>query len=123
MCCRTSGELIGIEYLYSQTGRVLQDVSLDPDVPDAAVELTEEEEDELAAGKEEVDDPTLHVPGEFPAAPPQTEPRSGRPADAPALEPSRPTSPPAPAPPHFPGRSSPEPRQAAEVSTPPLCAL
>ncbi|KAL2082546.1 hypothetical protein ACEWY4_022364 [Coilia grayii] len=30
-----SGELIGIEYLYSQTGRVLQDISLDPDVPDA----------------------------------------------------------------------------------------
>ncbi|KAJ8364716.1 hypothetical protein SKAU_G00135470 [Synaphobranchus kaupii] len=31
-----TGELIGIEYLYSQTGRVLQDVSLDPDAPDEA---------------------------------------------------------------------------------------
>ena len=28
------GELLGVEYLYSQTGRVLQDVSGDPDLPE-----------------------------------------------------------------------------------------
>lgn len=29
-----TGELLGVEYLYSQTGRVLQDVSGDPDLPE-----------------------------------------------------------------------------------------
>ncbi|KAK7157004.1 hypothetical protein R3I94_006915 [Phoxinus phoxinus] len=107
-----TGELIGIEYLYSQTGRVLQDVSLDPDIPDAGGDITPlVEEDELADGQQEVEDLTLHMPGEFPA--PQTDPRSGQPADAPAPEPSRPTSAPEPAP-HSPDRSSPEPQQAAE---------
>ncbi|XP_059907891.1 uncharacterized protein LOC132457639 [Gadus macrocephalus] len=105
-----TGELIGIEYLYSQTGRVLQDVSLDPDVPDAGPPPTEED-DELAEGRQELEDLTLHVPGEFTA--PQTDPRSGQPADAPAPEPSCPTDPPKPAP-RSPGRSSPEPQQAAE---------
>ncbi|XP_051952646.1 uncharacterized protein LOC127622664 [Xyrauchen texanus] len=105
-----TGELIGIEYLYSQTGRVLQDVSLDPDIPDAGGDVPQlVEDDELADGQQEVEDLTLHVPGEFPA--PQTDPRSGRPADAP--EPSSPTGAPEPAP-HSPGRSSPEPQQAAE---------
>ncbi|XP_030216065.1 uncharacterized protein LOC115546731 [Gadus morhua] len=105
-----TGELIGIEYLYSQTGRVLQDVSLDPDVPDAGPPPTEED-DELAEGRHELEDLTLHVPGEFTA--PRTDPRSGQPADAPAPEPSRPTDPPEPAP-RSPGRSSPEPQQTAE---------
>ncbi|XP_056127239.1 uncharacterized protein LOC130104727 [Rhinichthys klamathensis goyatoka] len=107
-----TGELIGIEYLYSQTGRVLQDVSLDPDIPDAGGDVPQlVEDDELADGQQEVEDLTLHVPGEFPS--PQTDPRSGRPADAPAPEPSSPTGAPEPAP-HSPGRSSPEPQQAAE---------
>ncbi|CAM4569843.1 unnamed protein product [Leuciscus chuanchicus] len=59
------------------------------------------EDDELADGQQEVEDLTLHVPGEYP----------GQPANTP--EPSRPTSPPEPAP-HSPVRSSPEPQQAAE---------
>ncbi|CAL8266768.1 unnamed protein product [Boreogadus saida] len=105
-----TGELIGIEYLYSQTGRVLQAVSLDPDVPDAGPPPIEED-DELAEGRHELEDLTLHVPGEFTA--PRTDPGSGQPADAPAPEPSRPTDPPEPAP-RSPGRSSPEPQQAAE---------
>ncbi|XP_051250176.1 uncharacterized protein LOC127359896 [Dicentrarchus labrax] len=107
-----TGELIGIEYLYSQTGRVLQDVSLDPDTPDAGgdVPLTPPTEEESDVAHEEVDDLTLHVPG-VPA--PQLDPRSGQPADAPAPEPSRPTTAPEPAP-HSPGRSSSEPQQAAE---------
>ncbi|KAK0153861.1 hypothetical protein N1851_004053 [Merluccius polli] len=108
-----TGELIGIEYLYSQTGRVLQDVSLDPDTPDAGggdVPLAPSTEEGRDVGQEEVDDPTLHVP-DVPA--PQMDPRSGQPADAPAPEPSRPTTAPEPAP-HSPGRSSPEPQQAAE---------
>ncbi|CAL8258403.1 unnamed protein product [Arctogadus glacialis] len=104
-----TGELIGIEYLYSQTGRVLQDVSLDPDVPDAGPPPTEED-DELTEGRQELEDLTLHVPGEFTA--PWTDPRSGQPADAPAPEPSRPTDPPEPAP-RSPDRSSPEPQQSA----------
>jgi hypothetical protein len=91
---------------------VLQDVSLDPDVPDAGPPPTEED-DELAEGRHELEDLTLHVPGEFTA--PRTDPRSGQPADAPAPEPSRPTDPPEPAP-RSPGRSSPEPQQTAEVS-------
>ena len=117
MCCRTSGELIGIEYLYSQTGRVLQAVSLDPDIPDAGgdVPLTPTTEEGCDV-QEEVDDLTLHVP-DVPAPP--VDPRSGQPADAPAPEPSPPTCAPEPAP-HSPGRSSPEPQQAAEVGTPPL---
>ena len=89
---------------------MLQDVSLDPDVPDAGPPPTEED-DELAEGRQELEDLTLHVPGEFTA--PRTDPRSGQPADAPAPEPSRPTDPPEP---RSPGRSSPEPQQAAEVS-------
>ena len=74
-------------------------------------ETTTEEDDELAEGRQELEDLTLHVPGEFTA--PRTDPRSGHPADAPAPEPSRPTDPPEP---RSPGRSSPEPQQAAEVS-------
>ncbi|KAL0973429.1 hypothetical protein UPYG_G00203470 [Umbra pygmaea] len=31
-----TGELSGVEYLYSQTNKVLQGVSLDPDTPDKA---------------------------------------------------------------------------------------
>lgn len=100
---------------------MLQDVSLDPDIPDAGGDVPPlVEDEELADGQQEVEDLTLHVPGEFSA--PQTDPRSGRPADAPAPEPSIPTGAPEPAP-HSPGRSSTEPQQAAEVSTPPLCGL
>ncbi|KAK0146403.1 hypothetical protein N1851_014286 [Merluccius polli] len=87
-------ELIGIEYLYSQTGRVLQDVSLDPDTPDTPdVPLTPPTEEGSDVAHEEVDDLTLHVP-DVPA--PQMDPRSGQPADAPAPEPSRLTTDPTP---------------------------
>lgn len=93
---------------------MLQDVSLDPDIPDAGGDVPHLVEDDELADGQEVDDLTLHVPGEF--LDPLTDPRSGRPADAPAPEPSSPTGAPEPAP-HSPGRSSPEPQQAAEVST------
>ncbi|KAJ8346396.1 hypothetical protein SKAU_G00277970 [Synaphobranchus kaupii] len=51
-----TGELIGIEYLYSQTGRVLQDVSLDPDTPDEAAADIQD----LDEGFQEYEDPTVH---------------------------------------------------------------
>ncbi|XP_032362981.1 uncharacterized protein LOC116674902 [Etheostoma spectabile] len=82
-----TGKLIGVEYLYQQTGRVLEVVSLDPDTPDeaAAIESLGEDEDEGIG--EEVEDPTLFEPdalsGNTVAAA-----RSGDPADAPPSEPS-----------------------------------
>ncbi|KAF1376323.1 hypothetical protein PFLUV_G00210310 [Perca fluviatilis] len=57
-----TGELIGVEYLYQQTGRVLEVVSLDPDTPDeaAAIESLGEDEDEGIG--EDVEDPTIFEP-------------------------------------------------------------
>ncbi|KAI4800547.1 hypothetical protein KUCAC02_009612, partial [Chaenocephalus aceratus] len=40
------GELIGISYLYNQTGKVLQALPEDPDEPDDSEEMTVEEEEE-----------------------------------------------------------------------------
>ncbi|KAJ8364998.1 hypothetical protein SKAU_G00138290 [Synaphobranchus kaupii] len=87
-----TGELIGIEYLYSQTGRVLQDVSLDPDAPDEAaadiqgLDVGMDAEDE---GFQEYEDPTVHysAPSPIPSAA-----RSGDPADAPPSGPSSPAA-------------------------------
>ena len=60
-----TGELIGLEYLYSQTEAVLHlDVGRDPDVPDGIGEgLEDEVEDEgfQDKGPLEEDDPTLSV--------------------------------------------------------------
>ncbi|KAJ8370901.1 hypothetical protein SKAU_G00109290 [Synaphobranchus kaupii] len=88
-----TGELIGIEYLYSQTGRVLQDISLDPDAPDEAaadiqgLDVGTDAEDE---GFQEYEDPTVHysAPSPIPSAA-----RSGDPADAPPSGPSSPAAP------------------------------
>ncbi len=56
MICLCTGEIIGVEYLYSQTGAVLQqDLGRDPDTPDGmdeAEDLWEQEEEE----EEEVDE-------------------------------------------------------------------
>ncbi|KAL2082466.1 hypothetical protein ACEWY4_022284 [Coilia grayii] len=101
--------------LYSQTGRVLQDISLDPDVPDAEgnVPLSPPTEEGLHIAQEEVDDLTVPPPGGLQRAPPQRDPRSGQPTDeAPVPKPPRPTTP-EPAP-HLPGRSSPPPQPAPE---------
>ncbi|XP_061118069.1 uncharacterized protein LOC133141515 [Conger conger] len=58
-----TGALIGVEYLYSQTGRVLQDVSLDPDTPDEAADIQDLDLDVKDDGfQEEEDDPTVHCP-------------------------------------------------------------
>ncbi|MEW8547232.1 MAG: hypothetical protein AB2693_27290 [Candidatus Thiodiazotropha sp.] len=59
-----SGELIGVEFLYNQTGKVLQDYSQDPDSEEAGqVEVTEEDQDEEAdegfQDDEEIDDLTV----------------------------------------------------------------
>ncbi|KAJ8260918.1 hypothetical protein COCON_G00166410 [Conger conger] len=56
-------ELIGVEYLYSQTGRVLQDVSLDPDTLDKAADIQDMDLDVKDEGfEEEEDDCTVHCP-------------------------------------------------------------
>jgi len=44
--CAATGELIGVNYLYSQTGRALQEIQEDPDVPEEETEEEEEEEEE-----------------------------------------------------------------------------
>ncbi|XP_075959015.1 uncharacterized protein LOC142962422 [Anarhichas minor] len=84
-----TGELIGVEYLYQQTGRVLEDVSLDPDTPDeaAAIESLEEEDEGIV---EDVEDPTIFEP-DTPSTSTAAA-RSGDPADA-SSEPSGPAAP------------------------------
>ncbi|XP_066553542.1 uncharacterized protein LOC136722123 [Amia ocellicauda] len=56
------GELIGIEYLYSQTGKELQRVHSDPDVPDEAAGQDSDREESDDEGFEEDDDPTISNP-------------------------------------------------------------
>ncbi|XP_062340201.1 uncharacterized protein LOC134038681 [Osmerus eperlanus] len=94
-----TGELLGVEYLYSQTGRVLQDASVDPDVPDeeaAIQELDVEDEGFEEAGDDE-DDPTIHVDLPLPDASSSSSAaatRSGVHAGAPRSGPSVPGAPP-----------------------------
>ncbi|XP_056120618.1 uncharacterized protein LOC130097702 [Rhinichthys klamathensis goyatoka] len=57
-----TGELIGVEYLYAQTNKVLQAVSLDPDTPDEADAVVGPLEDEGFEEETEDDDPTIHLP-------------------------------------------------------------
>ncbi|XP_054867673.1 uncharacterized protein LOC129347250 [Amphiprion ocellaris] len=92
-----TGELIGVEYLYQQTGRVLEDVSLDPDAPDeaAAIQALEEADEGF---EDDVGDPTVFEP-EPPSAITAAAARSGDPADAPRSEPSCPAAPDQDAPP------------------------
>ncbi|TDG99978.1 hypothetical protein EPR50_G00200480 [Perca flavescens] len=82
-----TGELIGVEYLYQQTGRVLEVVSLDPDTPDeaAAIESLGDDEDESIG--EDVEDPTFFEPHTLSASTVAAA-RSGDPADTPPSEPS-----------------------------------
>nr|XP_054600042.1 uncharacterized protein LOC107372644 [Nothobranchius furzeri] len=97
-----TGELIGVEYLFQQTGRVLEDVSMDPDAPDEAAAVT---------GLDEVDEGIQEDVGDFVAAfvldVPSTSTsgaaRSGDPAVAPGSEPAHPA-----APPEVPGSQAPE---------------
>ncbi|XP_051800636.1 uncharacterized protein LOC127532672 [Acanthochromis polyacanthus] len=95
-----TGELIGVEYLYQQTGRVLEDVSLDPDAPDeaAAIQALEEADEGFV---DDGEDPTV-----FQLEPPSTSTaaaaRSRDPADAPRSEPSGPAATDLDAPPEAP---------------------
>ncbi|TKS65157.1 hypothetical protein D9C73_028123 [Collichthys lucidus] len=95
-----TGELIGVEFLYRQTGRVLEDVSLDPDTPDEVAAIQELEEADEGIEEDIEEDPTLFAPSVSTAA----AARSGDPADAPTSEPSGPA---APAPPEAPERQAP----------------
>ncbi|KAM8822470.1 uncharacterized protein AB9W97_004889 [Spinachia spinachia] len=79
-----TGELIGVEYLYQQTGKVLEEVSLDPDIPDEAPAIEALEEDEGI--EEDVADPTIFGP-DTPSSSSVAAARSGVPADPPS-EPS-----------------------------------
>ncbi|KAI4819904.1 hypothetical protein KUCAC02_027906 [Chaenocephalus aceratus] len=93
-----TGELIGVEFLYRQTGKVLEDVSLDPDIPDeaAAIQSLEEVDEGI---EEDVEDPTVFQP-DIPST--SAAARSGDPADAPRSEPSGPAAPHQPDPPEAP---------------------
>ncbi|XP_041854816.1 uncharacterized protein LOC121648640 [Melanotaenia boesemani] len=84
-----TGELIGVEYLYQQTGCVLEDVSLDPDTPDEAAAVTALEEVDEGI-EEDVEDPTIFGPATLST---RAAARSGDPADAPRSEPSGPAAP------------------------------
>ncbi|XP_078023606.1 uncharacterized protein LOC144462810 [Epinephelus lanceolatus] len=76
-----TGELIGISYLYSQTGRTLQDFPDDPEEPDGSEELNVEKEEDLVL--EEVGDEgfheflldVLHPSQQPPQLPPQQQPQ------------------------------------------------
>ncbi|KAL0966864.1 hypothetical protein UPYG_G00301130 [Umbra pygmaea] len=88
-----TGELIGVEYLYSQTNKVLQAVSLDPDTPDEANGVEGPFEDE-GIEDEEDEDPTVHLPDlSLPVASTSSTAPSGPPAEAPRSGPSRPAVP------------------------------
>eukprot|EP00063_Salmo_salar_P065245 XP_014040080.1 PREDICTED: uncharacterized protein LOC106593263 [Salmo salar] len=90
-----TGELLGVEYLYSQTGRVLQDVSADPDLPEEAAAVEQLDEEDEGFQEEDVD-PTVHIPHVTPMSAPSSSsaaPLSGEPADAPRSGPSSPTAP------------------------------
>ncbi|XP_068424141.1 uncharacterized protein [Clinocottus analis] len=79
-----TGELIGVEYLYQQMGKVLEDVSLDPDTPDEAAAIESLEEEEEGIGEDD-EDPSIFQPNAPSAS--AAAARSGDPADAPS-EPS-----------------------------------
>ncbi|XP_036072221.1 uncharacterized protein LOC118599933 [Oryzias melastigma] len=81
-----TGELIGVEYLFQQTGSVLERVSGDPDAPDeAAAVIALQDEDE---GMEEDEDPTISGPVLLSS---DAAARSGDPADTDRSEPSGPS--------------------------------
>ncbi|XP_069000216.1 uncharacterized protein [Embiotoca jacksoni] len=108
-----TGELIGLEYLYQQTGRVLEDVSLDPDAPDEAAAVDELEEADEGI-EEDVEDPTVFQP-DTPSAPAAA--RSGDPSDAPKSEPSSPAAPTNPdVPPEVPDSQAPGPQLSSDSS-------
>ncbi|XP_038842219.1 uncharacterized protein LOC120041349 [Salvelinus namaycush] len=80
-----TGELLGVEYLYSQTGRVLQDVSADPDLPEEASAVEQLDEEDEGFQEEDVD-PTVHIPHVTTMSAPSSSsaaPLSGERADAP----------------------------------------
>ena len=72
-----TGELIGIEYLYSQTGEVLQDYTLDPDSDESArLDACLQDEDEGFEEASPFKDPTVSTYNMEPR--PSVPPRSHR---------------------------------------------
>ncbi|XP_049916991.1 uncharacterized protein LOC126400399 [Epinephelus moara] len=109
-----TGELIGISYLYSQTGRTPQDFPEDPEEPDGSEELSVEEEEEDLVLKEVGDEgfhefllDVLHPSQQPPQLPPQQQPQppprptlqqSQRPPPRQTLQPVSPQQQPPPVP-------------------------
>ncbi|XP_037546404.1 uncharacterized protein LOC119423067 [Nematolebias whitei] len=73
-----TGELIGLEYLYEQTGSVFEDIDMDPDAPDedAAVVDIEDVDEGIEADEE---DPTVFPPDSSSSPSPQAASQSGAP--------------------------------------------
>uniref|UniRef100_A0A1A8E6E1 Uncharacterized protein n=1 Tax=Nothobranchius kadleci TaxID=1051664 RepID=A0A1A8E6E1_NOTKA len=105
-----TGELIGVEYLFQQTGRVLEDVSVDPDAPDDAAAISDL--DEVDEGiQEDVDDHVAAIILEVPSTSTSGAARSGDPAVAPGSEPAHPAH---HAPPEVPGSQTPEEKHSSD---------
>ncbi|XP_030589839.1 uncharacterized protein LOC115783243 [Archocentrus centrarchus] len=108
-----TGELIGVEYLYQQTGVVLEDVSLDPDTPDEATAVdTLMEVDEGI--EEDVGDPTIFKPDPPPTTSTVAAAQSADPAEAPKSEPSTPAAPHQHAPAEAPEVQAPAPQHSSD---------
>nr|XP_054591764.1 uncharacterized protein LOC129156180 [Nothobranchius furzeri] len=108
-----TGELIGVEYLFQQTGRVLEDVSMDPDAPDEAAAITDL--DEVDEGiQEDVGDHVAAFVLDDPATSTSGAARSGDPAVAPGSEPAHPAAPAHHAPPEVPGSQTPEEKHSSD---------
>nr|XP_054601615.1 uncharacterized protein LOC107390515 [Nothobranchius furzeri]XP_054601616.1 uncharacterized protein LOC107390515 [Nothobranchius furzeri] len=100
-----TGELIGVEYLFQQTGRVLEDVSMDPDAPDEAAAVTDLDE----GIQEDVGDHVATFVHDVPSTSTSGAAQSGDPAVAPGSEPAHPA-----APPEVPGSQTPEEKHSSD---------
>lgn len=105
-----TGELIGMEYLYQQTGRVLEEVDLDPDTPDEAAAFVELDLVDEGIELDDAEDPTIF---EYPSTS-EAAARPGQPADAPRSGPSTSAAPDTP--PGAPERQAPAPQLSSSDS-------
>ena len=90
-----TGELIGLEYLYSQTGKVWETLTLDPDTPDDLTDELDEGFEDMADKEDEDEDPTLppmDPPAVHDSPPPPSPVLDLPPVPEPSLEPGPSTS-------------------------------
>ncbi|XP_070405337.1 uncharacterized protein [Nothobranchius furzeri] len=108
-----TGELIGVEYLFQQTGRMLEDVSVDPDARDEAAAVTDL--DEVDEGiQEDVGDHVAALDLEVRSTSTSGAARSGDPAVAPGSEPAHSAAPAHHAPHEVPGSQTPEEKHSSD---------